>query len=377
MNEVVVTGAGLLHPSAADLRQLAAALARGTPPASPEIAGFDYRRWFADDRRAAKMDRLGRHACVAALLALRDAALDPLPDRPRVGLVAGTLFGGLEACLSFHSELLAYGPNPATFPNTAHNVAAGQVAIRLGVQGPVMTIVGPAAGLDAVVAGARWIAAGRADVVLAGGFDRWLPEIGTALASLGLLGAARNGDAPLVPAEAACFVVLESAAHAAGRGAPVLGLLRGWGQAAEALAGGGVRAGGGALTTAMRRALAMARVEVPTALCVASRETASYDAAVAAACGAVSDGAVPPPKLEPKRALGETFGAAGPLALVSALVRAAAGEALGDAVLLDGVAWKGGATALVLDCRSVPPPAPSSAPRAAASGGTTAPPRSG
>jgi len=351
---VVVTGAGLLHPTVRDRRGLAGAAAHGGPPGSPRIPGFDYARWFPDDgKRVKKMDRVSRLACVAALLALRDAGLEPLPDRPRAGLVAGTQFGGLEACLSFHAELLTYGPNlvnPATFPNTAHNVAAGQAAIRLGVEGPVLTLVsGLAAGLDAVVTGARLVGSGRADVVLAGGFDVWLPEIGTALGSLGLL-AGEGGEGGLVPAEAACFLVVESEEHAGRRGAPALGAIRGWGQASDELAGrGGVESLGAALAAAMRRALAAAGAESPTALCLGTQGTERYDGAIEAACRALPGAAGLRARLLPKRALGETFGAAGPLAVASVLALSAAGADLGDAVLVDGLAWGGSATAVVVD----------------------------
>lgn len=342
MRHVAITGVGFLHPAVAGSEGLGRALATERPPPR-QLASLDYGGYFpAGTKRAKRMDRLGKLAVIAARLALDDAGLSAPPDPERAGLIAGTTFGGLEACAAFHSELVLLGPalvNHAHFPNTSHNVAGAQAAIELQIKGPVLTLAsGLAAGLDAVVAATRTIRAGRADLVLTGGFDAWTPALESTLQAAGLL-AAEPGGAGLQPAEAACFLVLEEAASARRRGARCRGTVLGYGQASA-------MAGGKGLARAIRRALAAASDPPLAAAALGVQGVPAYDAAVMAAYdSALAEGWEKLPRWRPKLGLGETFGAAGPLSIAFAL--SVAGSPPG-AVVVDGLSWGGAATALIV-----------------------------
>lgn len=362
MSSVAVTGIGLLHPHGRTLRAIARALRSGRTPDSARIEHLGYDGYFPDGPPAKKMDRAGKFACCSALQALHNAGFEQLPDPDRTGLAAGTAFGVAESCVGYHTRLVSDGPdfmNPAVFPNTAHNVPAGEAAIRLGIRGPFVTFAsGLIAGHDALIAGTRMILAGKADMVIAGGFDRWIPELEKALTDLRALPPRGSSEPGLVPAEAACFLVLESEAHARRRGALPLTSILGYGLASDPIAAGSVHPRGRALTVAASQALRRAGVDRPAGLCLGVQGSRRYDTAIRAAYDRLFDGiAGPLPSLSPKNALGETFGAAGPLA-VAALLSGAGPEALHRGpVLVDGLAWGGGAAALLLG-----PTSPSSLP---------------
>lgn len=335
---VVVTGYGAVHPHGVEQAAFDAAAA----PAAPTLPEFKYKRWFPESsKRIKKMDMAGKYASCAALFALRHAGLEAPPDPARAGLVTGSMFGGLEACLAFHSDLVLKGPdniNPVLFPNTSHNVACGHVAITLSLKGPVTALVsGLAASHEALALAARTIRAGRADLMLAGGFERWVPELGAVTDDLGL-----------APAEGACFLVLEAAETAAARGAPVRGGVQGYGLASDASGRCHVEGDGAGLAEAMRRALADAG-DRPAAIAPGVQGVPAYDDAIEAAYRAVlGDAAAALPRLAPKTRLGETFGAGGAFAAAAVLAAWGGGRLPPGPVLMDGYAWGGAACGLVL-----------------------------
>lgn len=107
------------------------------------------------------------------------------------------------------------------------------IARVLGVRGPAISVAGAeASGMAAIAAAARTIARNEADVVLAGAGQALQAPLCEHLHAQGF--ASRSSARPFdsersgfVPAEAAAYVVLESAAHARLRGATILGALAG------------------------------------------------------------------------------------------------------------------------------------------------------
>jgi 3-oxoacyl-[acyl-carrier-protein] synthase II/nodulation protein E len=284
---------------------------------------------------------VSQYAASAALLALQHAGAEPLgTNAGRSALVGGTMFGGLEACLTFNEQLVQGGPdlvNPSEFPNTAHNMACAQAAIRLGIQGPVYTLCsGLAAGLDAILWGCRALRAGRAELVLAGGFDRWVDTLGAGLQAMGVPLASGPKEPGLRPSEGACFVVLEPEERCRARGARPLARVLGFGQSS----------GDGALLNAMRNTIRMAGGAAPTVACVGTQGLARTDAAVDRAHRELLDEGLPrPAMLHHKQILGETFGASGPFAIASAL---AALDLPPGPALIESLAWGGAASALLI-----------------------------
>ncbi len=351
MRQVVVTGIGLVHPRGEDPSILDAVFAEDPGPVVATIAELDYKRYFPDStKRIKKMDMAGRYASYAAMLALRSTGLEKPPVPQRSGLVTGTMFGGLEACEAFHREMLTAGPdavNPVHFPNTAHNVAAGHVAISLGLQGPVLALAsGLSASLEAILAGTRMIRAGRADLVAAGGFERWFPTLAEALGAAGI----PVGAGGLAPSEGACFLILEAEEMARARDARIRGRILTYGQASGSPSTGGSDPEGKALSRAL--GLALARADGAPDLriaCLGTQGLAGYDRAIAAGWdSALSGGVDELVRITPKRALGETFGVAGALAVASILRGWETGRLPPGSALVDGLSWGGAASALLV-----------------------------
>jgi 3-oxoacyl-[acyl-carrier-protein] synthase II len=152
----------------------------------------------------------------AARLALRESGVDPAAG---LGLVIGTELGDLASTHAFADGFLARGPSGLSallFPNTVMNTMAATVAIAVGARETALTLNAPTvAGELAVARAAVAVAAGRVPAVLAGGVDELDPVVESVVAGLGLTGELRG--------EGAAFVVLESRAAAAARGATILG----------------------------------------------------------------------------------------------------------------------------------------------------------
>lgn len=346
MKPIAVTGVGMVHAHGVRFESLQEAVSARLPPPSPTVEDLDYKAHFPDtSKRIKKMDQVGRYASCAALFALRHAGLEAPPDPARAGLVTGTMFGGLEACAEFHKELVTVGPdavNPVHFPNTAHNVACGHVAITLGLKGPVLALAsGQVASHEAAIAAARLIRAGRADLVVAGGFDRLVPEIEDGLARMGLIAAGLRAS------EGACFLVLESAAAATARGAEVLAWLHGTGLDSDPVPAGSFDYGGKALSRALARALATSPGVRPGLSVTGADGVAPYDQAIDAAFAAAAPELSMAPRFAPKRIFGETFGAAGSFALAGLLAGWRAGALPREPALVGALAWGGAAAALV------------------------------
>jgi 3-oxoacyl-[acyl-carrier-protein] synthase II len=343
MIEVVITGVGLLHPHGAQFNALETALMRKTPPAGPRIERFRFKDFFPkSSKRIKKMDMVSKFASCAALFALEHAGLKAPPSPERTGLSTGTMFGGMEACAAFHEDLILRGPdnvNPVNFPNTSHNVPCGHVAIALGIRGPVTALAsGLGAGHEAVLTGVRTIRSGRADMMLVGGYDRWFPKLAEAL-----------DDLVPYPAEGSCFLVLESAESAEKRDARILGRILGYGQASDTVPLGRVASNGEGLARALRLALRSCQLETPTSLVLGLTGLEGYDKAIEAAYREVlGESSQTIPRQTPKRVLGETFGAGGCFSVAATLVWMQQGVLPSGPALLDGYAWGGAATTLVV-----------------------------
>ena len=138
-----------------------------------------------DANRLRRMDRFGRAGYLAGTRAFAAAGLvrEAGPDA-RSGVVVGTRHG-CRSAITGHAALLVSAARledllPSVFAATVHNTVNGELAIALGFGGISETIVsGRAAGLEALILGARRVAAGNADrilVVAAEGVDDAMRE---------------------------------------------------------------------------------------------------------------------------------------------------------------------------------------------------------
>lgn len=236
---------------------------------------------------ARRLDRFTHLALLAAREAVAHAGLSAdgeelitAVDPDRVGVLLGSGIGGAETWADEYPRYLEKGPkrvSPMFIPKMLSNTAAGTVSIRTGARGPNMTInTACAAGASSIHVARDLIRAGTADVVIAGGVEAGITGLSvSAFAQMGALSkqtdpalASRPFDVDrdgFVMGEGAGVVVLESAAHAAARGATPLAVLAGAGASADAHHATAPPDDGGGAVLAITRALADAGLD-PSAI---------------------------------------------------------------------------------------------------------------
>ncbi len=205
----------------------------------------------APPKEVRRLDRFIALALASAREAVDHAELDPTEvDPERIGVAIGSGIGGLETLQKGHRALFESGPRrvlPFTIPMAICNMASGYVAIRLGLLGPNLCHVSAcASGAHSIGEATRAIRCGEADLVLAGGSEAPITEIGvSSFAAMRAL-SARNDDAAaasrpfdrdrdgFVMAEGAAVLVLEALDHARARGARVLAEVLGYAATADA-----------------------------------------------------------------------------------------------------------------------------------------------
>ena len=290
MTQVVVTGLGAITPAGRGVsetwdgvlagksaaRQDAALTEAGTPVTiACRVPAFDADAELGRGS-SRRLDRFTHLAMLAAEEAVAHAALDGSVDWDRVGVLLGSGIGGAETWASEYPNYLDKGPgrvSPMFVPKMLSNTAAGMVSIRTGARGPNMTVnTACAAGASAIHLGRDLIRSGSADVVIVGGVEAGITGLAvSAFAQMGAL--SKNPEAELasrpfdvdrdgfVMGEGAGVLVLESAEHAAGRGATPLAVIAGAGASADAHHQTAPPEDGGGAILAMRRALADAGME--------------------------------------------------------------------------------------------------------------------
>src|ERR1700761_2458804 len=203
-----------------------------------------------DRVQARRLDRCEQFALVAAREAWADAG-SPKVEPERLGVVVSSGIGGVASTLSAYDTLKEKGwqrLSPYTVPMLMPNGSAGWLAIELGARAEVHTTVSAcASGAEAIGYAMDMIRAGRADVVLAGGTEAAIIQLNiAAFAAMRALCTTHNDDPAtasrpfdkgrdgFVLGEGAGMVVLESAEHAAARGATVYAEAAGVGYSSDA-----------------------------------------------------------------------------------------------------------------------------------------------
>ena len=148
-----------------------------------ELKEFDPTQWI--DRKAARrMDRFAQMILAAARQAESDSGIDISKEPERVGASVATGIGGLRSYQDCYDILLERGPDrvsPFSIPSIIPNMGAGWVSIELGTKGPLMSeCTACAASNMAIGDAADAIRMGRADVMLAGGTEAPITEVGIA-----------------------------------------------------------------------------------------------------------------------------------------------------------------------------------------------------
>lgn len=252
---VVVTGVGVVAPCGVGAGPFWSGLARPVPPSVVRrVPGFEPAKWGIARVEARRLDRFAQFGVAAAAQALVDAGLlsgvtgtgaPTAVDPDRVGVLIGSGIGGApswETQAGVRAERGDRAVSPLTVPLVMPNAAAAVVSMRWDLRGPCETIsTACATGTHAIAGAARWVAAGRADLALAGGSEAALTPTNVAgytnMRALSASGISRPFDIErdgFCIGEGAAVLVLEEAAHAEARGARVYAELAGAGSTADA-----------------------------------------------------------------------------------------------------------------------------------------------
>ena len=371
---VVVTGLGTVNASTAGGRAaLAGALALGRSAIAPvKSFGVDgcastlgaevdetTLASLVDRDAARRLSRICRFGLAACVLAVRDAGV---AGGAGLGIVVGTEHGDFTSSRDFAQGFLRRGPgglSPMIFPNTVMNTMASIAAIAIGAKAPSITVnQATLAGDLAVARGARLVADGRAEAVVAGGVDELFEDVYRRLSQMGALSpmasTAPEGCRPFAPdhngpvlGEGATFLVLEEREAARARGAKVLAEITAaaWGNVPTAPHTGGPRRHDRASPVAR---LLRARGGAAVARCYGS---ANGDPAVDDWERALLARDLPGARagLLPPTALAPLFGQHGGLGALRVGAAALDAERGASSVLVHGIARGGCRTALVLE----------------------------
>ncbi|MGC4868695.1 beta-ketoacyl-[acyl-carrier-protein] synthase family protein [Micromonospora sp. DT53] len=244
IDPVAITGVGAVSPFGVGARVLVdGVLAGASGIVSGEGPCVDFR---ADDlmsrREYRRYARFTQFAVTAAVEATTQAGWAELPyDADEIFCAVGTGLGGVEWFGTAQGGP-ADEPSALTVPLMMANGAAAALCMRLGLRGESYAVGGAcAAGAQAVGAGLRALRSGQARAAVVGGAEAALvPRVRESFRAAGALsetgrclpfGADRDG---FVMGEGAGVLVLERLSNAVSRGAPVLGLILGYGASSDA-----------------------------------------------------------------------------------------------------------------------------------------------
>ncbi|MEO0905218.1 MAG: beta-ketoacyl-ACP synthase II, partial [Pseudomonadota bacterium] len=274
MRRVVVTGLGLVTPLADGVETSWERILDGQSGAGT-ITGFDPSRvttkyacevplgdgsdgtfnadHYLDPKEQRKVDTFIIFGMAAAQQAIEDAGWQPedRDDLERTGVMIGSGIGGLNSIANTAVMMAEKGPrrvSPFFVPGALINLISGQVSIKYGFRGPNHAVVTACStGAHAIGDASRLIQHGDADVMIAGGAEAAICEIGIAGFNACKALSTQHNDDPqkasrpwdadrdgFVMGEGAGIVVLEEYEHAKARGAKIYAEVLGYGLSGDA-----------------------------------------------------------------------------------------------------------------------------------------------
>ncbi|KPA22826.1 3-oxoacyl-(acyl-carrier-protein) synthase 2 [Shimia sp. SK013] len=274
MRRVVVTGLGLVTPLASGVEESWTRILDGQSGAGT-ITRFDPERvttkyacevpygdgtdgtfnpddWMLPKERR-KVDDFILYGLAASKMAVQDAGWMPedTESLERTGVMIGSGIGGLQSIEKTTLMMAEKGPrrvSPFFIPGALINLISGQVSIEYGFKGPNHSVVTACStGAHAIGDAARLIASDDADVMVAGGGEAAICEIGIAGFNACKALSTKFADTPekasrpydndrdgFVMGEGAGIVVLEEYEHAKARGAKIYAEVLGYGLSGDA-----------------------------------------------------------------------------------------------------------------------------------------------
>ncbi|MEM9708451.1 MAG: beta-ketoacyl-ACP synthase II [Pseudomonadota bacterium] len=274
MRRVVVTGLGMVSPLASgvdatwerllagqsgagtiqrfDASHLATTYACEVPRGDGSDGSFNPDDWM-EPKEQRKVDDFIVYGMAAADMAVKDSGWAPTAteDLERTGVMIGSGIGGLTSIAETAVLIKERGPrrvSPFFIPGSLINLISGQVSIRFGFKGPNHAVVTACStGAHAIGDATRLIMLGDADVMVAGGAEAPISEIGIAGFNACKALSTKRGNAPetasrpydadrdgFVMGEGAGVVILEEYEHAKARGAKIYAEVLGYGLSGDA-----------------------------------------------------------------------------------------------------------------------------------------------
>ena len=262
---VVITGMGAMTPLGESVDEYWDSLVNGRSGIGPmtlcdpsdfpskisgEVTGFDPGDYI-DRREHRRMARFSQMAVAAAAVAIEDSGLNlSKEDADRIGVVMGNGNGGFPTTEDNARILVRRGGmrmSPFFIPMILPNMAAANVSRIYGLKGYTSTVITAcAAGTQAIGEAAVALQRGVADVILGGGCEAGISQLG--LGGFNVIRAlSRQNEEPekasrpfdakrdgFVPAEGAAVLVMETFEHAMDRGAEILAEVTGYGVSSDA-----------------------------------------------------------------------------------------------------------------------------------------------
>lgn len=334
MPRVVVTGEGMITAAGAGIDAAQEALWSGKTVIAPserlngalmaDVGEFDPTPWLGN-KGVRVLDRGTRLLCIAAQMALTASKYTAVAEGdPDLGLVVGTLFGGVHSIASFDWTGITEGPNwvsPMEFANTVINAPAGQAAIKQKLRGVNSTVCsGLASGLYAMSYAADFLRFGRARYLLTGGMEEVCEETSLGFRKLGLsspsgavhpFAETRDGAAP---GEGAAIWMLETAETAEARGVEPMFEILGFGAVYDAHPTIGYNPRGEGAAAAIRMAIANSELkpeDIGGIIASANGSPAGDEMEARALKAVFGDSLTGLPLCAPKALFGESMGAGG------------------------------------------------------------------
>jgi 3-oxoacyl-[acyl-carrier-protein] synthase II len=265
MRRVVITGLGWVTSLGENVDQVWDDLCAGKSGIGPitrwdasayptrfggECAKFDVTQYGIEHREAKRLDRFGQFGMAASVSAVKDAGIDfDKTDRYRCGVLIGSGIGGIETLEEQNKILITRGVSrvsPFTVPRLMVNAASGNVSILFSIYGPNTAVATACAtGSNAIGDAMRFIQHDQADLMIAGGSEAALCELGMASFCAARALSTRNADPQrasrpwdkdrdgFVMAEGCGIVILEEYEHAKRRNARVYCELVGYGMSGD------------------------------------------------------------------------------------------------------------------------------------------------
>jgi 3-oxoacyl-[acyl-carrier-protein] synthase II len=262
---VVVTGLGIVSPVGNTIpeawdnlvagRTGIARITRFDPAAfasqmAGEVKNFDVGQYI-NPKEARRMDTFIQFGMAAGIQAIRDSGFEVTDANcERIGINIGSGIGGLPLIEDTHSVLMESGPrkiSPFFIPASIINMISGNLSIQFGIKGPNLAVVTACTtGLHAIGLSARMVAYGDVDVMVAGGAEAGISQLGVGGFAAARALSTRNDDPAtasrpwdkdrdgFVLGEGAGVLVVEEYEHAKARGARIYAEICGFGMSGDA-----------------------------------------------------------------------------------------------------------------------------------------------